>query len=116
VNPSHLAFYASGIAVVAILGGRAFSRRLRWPHILTALLYFALSLATFVFTVLLVIFNFELDDDHGVTWIENLGIALAAVSGGSLIACLYFFTTAGVVAIRRALKADKGTGHLSSSA
>ena len=109
MNLNNLALLALCIAVLAILGGSALSRRLHWPPILPALLFLGLAMGAFVTVWLLAGFYFQLNNDQAIPWIENLGIGLGVFSGVCAVACIYFFCAACVVAIRRALQSKTKT-------
>lgn len=111
MNLNHLAPLAVCIAVLAIFGGTALSRRLHWPLLLPALLFLGLGMGAFVAVWLLAGSYFQLNNDQAIPWIENLGIGLGVFSGICGATCIYFFCAACFVAVRRALQARTKSQH-----
>ena len=102
VNLNYLFLYSLGVAVLAVVCGNAFSRRLGLPYLLTSILWLGTSIIIAAVTVTLAQFYLGDAEDRAIPWIEHLGISLGVLSVGSALACFYFFVAACVCGIGQA--------------
>jgi hypothetical protein len=95
------------IAILLVVAGVAFSRRAGWPLFIPGLLALCVSMVVGCSVVVIAHFYFTLSNDHGIPWIENLGISLIVATVAFFIASACLLVAACVPSIRGAYQAKR---------